>query len=178
MLLLCMPQVACSATKIYESLIEQVNYILCNFDALVTRNQWGPVSWPDPGPMNAPVAFVLTPTGSFFDEIEFPLYVRNQILTMLAKHSSNMNSPFALHVETHAEHFLTASESPEEFNETISLLKRLNGRVLFGFESINPFVRNVLYNKFLEEAVFLNAVNLRRTNGLGVGAFAFAGINP
>jgi uncharacterized Fe-S cluster-containing MiaB family protein len=173
-----MPQVSLPRQDVYESLVEQVNYILRNFDALVTRNQWGPVAWAGDKTDSIPVAFVLTPTGSFFDEIEFPLHVRTHILSILAKHSIETGIPIALHVETHAEHFLAASENQEGFAQTIDLLKRLNGRILFGFESSDAFVRNVLYNKFLEEAVFLSAAELAKSVGLGVGAFAFAGINP
>ena len=171
-----MPQVSSSVEKVYESLIDQVAYILHNFDGLVVRNQFGPVAWPGRA-ARKPVAFVLTPTGSFFDKIEFPLHVRNRILEMLLDHSRRIDCPFAVYIETHAEHFLSASKH-REFAKTTSLLKKLNARVLFGYESSNPFVRNVLYNKSLKQQTFLTAVNRARDAGLGVGAFAFVGVSP
>jgi radical SAM protein (TIGR04043 family)/radical SAM enzyme (TIGR01210 family) len=173
-----MPQVALDPPEVHASLITQVKYILENFDPLVARNQWGPVAFPEAkSNEESPIAMVLTPTGSFFDEVEFPLSIRNQILELLLSFSQQLSRPLVLHIETHAEHFLSASEVPG-FSHTMSCLRDLNARILFGFESSNEFVRNVLYNKYLEKAKFKSAVNLAKKNGLGVGAFAFVGIAP
>lgn len=175
-----MPQVNLPENEIYNSLVGQVQYIIRNFEALVIRNQWGPVAWPEPikDQASKPVGIVVTPTGSFFDEYEFPFKIRKEVLSILQEHSKYIQRPFALHIETHVEHFLMAARDKEAFNEIVELLKTLHARVLFGFESNNDFIRNVLYNKFLHEKTFRDAVNLARENDLPVGAFVFVGINP
>jgi len=170
-----MPQVNLPEEDIYKSLIKQTKYILDNFNKLVLDNQKGVVTF-EAG-VN-PISFVLTPTGSFFDQFEFPTKIRNQILELLNSYSKKINRNFALHIETHAEHFLIASSLPTEFNSTIHLLKKLNSKILFGFESRNNFVRNILYNKYLDINTFENAVELAKSKGIGVGAFVFIGINP
>ena len=60
----------------------------------------------------------------------------------------------------------------------LQLLRHLNARVLFGFESSTEFVRNVLYNKYLPGDDFERAVQTIKHSKLGVGAFVFTGINP
>jgi uncharacterized Fe-S cluster-containing MiaB family protein len=57
-------------------------------------------------------------------------------------------------------------------------LRQLKARIIFGFESINDFVRNILYNKHLALETFENAISIAKTTKLGVGAFVFVGINP
>jgi len=175
------PQVNLPIEKIYESLIQQTSYILDNFESYVRANQFGPVAFSHAKlakVANQPLAFVLTPTGSFFDEMEFPTAIREKILRMLTEYAHRNSWTFALHIETHAEDFLYAAEEKEKFQQTISLLKKLHGRVLFGFESANDFVRNVLYNKFLDYTTFSTAITLAKQLGLGVGAFVFVGMNP
>ena len=66
----------------------------------------------------------------------------------------------------------------KEYPDLITLLQQLNGRVLLGFESVNEFVRNVLYNKYLAADDFKRAVTTIKDAKLGVGAFVFTGINP
>lgn len=175
-----MPQVDCFESEIYKSLVNQVKYVIHNFDSLVVRNQWGPVAWPDSieDSNRSPLALVVTPTGSFFDEYEFPFHVRKEILSLLAEHSKKIGRPIALHIESHAEHFLKSAENQQNFNETIKLLRDLNSRIIFGFESSNEYVRNVLYNKFLPKNSFEAAVKLAKANNLPVGAFVFVGANP
>jgi uncharacterized Fe-S cluster-containing MiaB family protein/biotin synthase-related radical SAM superfamily protein len=175
-----MPQVDRPVQEVHASLITQVRYILRNFDALVVRNQWGPVAFGHEilDPAAPPLGLVLTPTGSFFDDYEFPFDVRRKALTLLLEHSQSIGRTLALHIETHAEHFLKAAERESEFDETLRLLRALNARILFGWESSNDFVRNVLYNKFLDGRSFLGAVELARTLGFPVGAFVFTGIQP
>ncbi|MFX0201831.1 MAG: hypothetical protein ACFFCW_37450 [Candidatus Hodarchaeota archaeon] len=175
------PQVNLDAEYIYESLMGQTAYILEKFDSLVRNNQEGPVAFDKTDSINKsrqPLAFVLTPTGSFFDDKEFPFTIREKILRMLLEHSGAIKHPFALHIETHAEDFLYAAEKTNEFNRVIDLLQKLNGRILFGFESRNDFVRNILYNKFLDILTFESAIKLAHRYELGVGAFTFVGINP
>ena len=173
-----LPQVDRPVEEVYQSLVDQVAYILNNFGLLVAKEeQQGPVAWQHPE-LGAPLAFVLTPTGSFFDEQEFPLRIRNEILRMLLQHSDNCGRPYALHIETHAEHLVAACGNHAGFQETTQLLQKLNCRLLFGYESSSSFVRNVLYNKYLGEGVFQDAVKRARKAGLDVGAFVFVGTNP
>ena len=175
------PQVNLPVAHVHESLIDQAAHIITNFGSLVLANQAGPVAFrrpPGPGAGEPPVALVLTPTGSFFDAIEFPFSIRMRILRMLSEHSTALARPFVVHIETHAEDYLYALEPRHEMDEAITELARLHGRIIFGFESSNTFVRNVLYNKYLDTHTFEDATTHAQGTGLGVGAFVFIGINP
>lgn len=164
---------------VYDSLLDQTKYILDNFEEIVEKKQISPINYPDNYHNSKPISFVLTPTGSFFCEYEFPSRLRNEILNLLLEHSNNIQKPFTLHLETHAKDFISFQErDPATFRSTISILQKLNARILFGFESANNYVRNKLYNKNLKKDDFEKASNIVINNQLGAGAFVFIGLSP
>lgn len=176
-----LPIVRRPAEEIHQSMIEQTANVLRDFNRLVLSNQYGPVAFPTARDRNSreakAVAFVLTPIGSFFDEKEFPFETRMAVLRMLSDFALTIPNPLALYIETHAEDLLRAAEL-ETFVETAHYLRSLHARVLIGLESSQPFVRNILYNKYLDFDTFQRAAQQAAEQGLGVGAFVFVGINP
>lgn len=172
-----MPPVKLSKEEIYDSLVTQCEYIINNFQKKVINNQHAKIII-NQATNRKVIPFVLTPTGSFFDEAEFPTKYRDIILEKFVKYAEEINIEISLHIETHADHFSEAAERTETFENTIGKLKKLNSRVLFGFESSNDFIRNCLYNKYLELSIFKNSCCIAQKKGFGVGAFVFAGITP
>lgn len=153
--------------------LSQVKYILNNFQELVIKNQVGRVAYN--GLSTKPLyGMVCTPTGSYFDEFEYPINVRKKILRMLINAMHENDCEIALHIESHAVDVIKYFESPDE--EELDLLHQLNVRVLLGFESISDFSRNTLYSKDLSVIDFEKAVCLLKQNRIAVGAFVFAGL--
>lgn len=153
--------------------LSQVDYILENFDDLVVKNQVGKVAFE--GESQKPIyGMVCTPTGSYFDEKEYPLQIRKNNLRKIYQKSIEKNCIIALHIETHAEDVIEYIKNPDE--EELDLLTKLNARILLGFESVNDVSRNLIYGKHLEIIDFEKAVHLLKTNGFPVGAFVFAGL--
>lgn len=153
--------------------LSQVDYIIDNFDELVVKNQIGKVAFP--GVSDSPVyGMVCTPTGSYFDEKEYPRYVRKENLKKLINKSKDKNCIIALHIESHAEDIISYFKNPDQ--EEIQLLHQLNARIILGFESINEVSRNLIYAKHLSLSDFELAVSLLKDNEFAVGAFVFAGL--
>lgn len=156
-----------------EGYLSQVKYILDNFQELVVKNQVGLVAYNRL--ISKPLyGMVCTPTGSYFDEREYPVNIRKEILKMLIDAMNEHDCEIALHIESHAIDVIKYFKSPDE--EELDLLHQLHARVLLGFESINDFSRNVLYSKGLSIDDFEKAVCLLKENGMYVGAFVFAGL--
>lgn len=153
--------------------LSQVKYILDNFQEIVVKNQVGHVAYK--GLETKPVyGMVCTPTGSYFDECEYPINVRKEILKMLVSATHKYDCEIVLHIESHAIDVIKYFNSSDE--EELDLLHQLHARVLLGFESINDFSRNVLYSKCLSIDDFEKATFLLKKNGISVGAFVFVGL--
>jgi radical SAM enzyme (TIGR01210 family) len=156
--------------KGYET---QVDYIINNFDTLVENNQVGRVAFPER--FDHPIyGMVCTPTGSYFDNTEYPVGVRKVNLRKILNAADQRNAVVALHIESHAEDVVSYFDNPDV--EELELLHKLNARIILGFESINELARNVVYAKNLAIEDFNAAVNILRVNKFAVGAFVFAGL--
>ena len=151
----------------------QVEYILHNFEELIVKNQIGHISYRDPSDKKI-YSIVCTPTGSYFDEHEYPVSVRKSNLEKLFNAMIQHNCEIVLHIESHAEDVIKYFEQPDM--EEIELLHKLHTRVLLGFESVNEFSRNILYSKQLSIEDFEKAVDILKAHEFPVGAFVFAGL--
>ena len=153
--------------------LSQIDYICDNFDELVLKNQIGAVA--SNKNSDVPIyGMVCTPTGSYFDNNEYPVDIRKTNLKKLIRTANLKKCELALHIETHVEDVLEYFDHPDQ--EELSLLQRLNARIIFGFESNNEFSRNVLYGKNLKLSDFEKAVSIVKENGFAVGAFVFGGL--
>lgn len=155
----------------YEMISKQVSYVIDNFEKFVISRQYGQVS-----EKQTEVSFVFTPTGSFFDNYEFPIDIRLYLENQLVRIAEERHIELHLHIESHCEDFNSYDLSDEKFYTEIELLNKLNTKVIFGFESVNEYARNVLYNKQLELSKFETAAEKAFDVGLAPGAFVFAGL--
>lgn len=159
-----------SNCDIYENMIRsQFDFVIDNFEDIVIKRQYGKTE-------DGIVKFVLTPTGSYFDETEFPQRLRIEMLNKINQVANKYSVKVFLHVECHCKDWNALDKQTDESKEEILLLRKLNAKLLFGFESINDYVRNVLYNKNLNMDEFIFAYDSALAANLKVGVFIFAGL--
>lgn len=159
----------------YKNMIrKQFNYVIQNFKELVVNRQYDFLDNSDKS--SNMIRFVLTPTGSFFDEAEFPQKIRIEMLSKLVNFSNEYGFKLQLHIECHCKDLIEIDINSEDTKFEFELLKKLHTKVLFGFESADEYVRNVLYNKNLSMNEFLQAYRIAKRGGLDVGVFVFAGL--
>ncbi len=167
--------------KPIDALKQQIDKILGDID-YITQNQYGTTPnglvRADPTKLDfnnlPPLGLCITPCGSFFDNNELPPEVRSHLLHQINAKREKIKRDIVLYVESHAVDFINYPLSSEE----LKLMQDLQLRVVFGFESKNNFVRNVLYNKWLTLPTFEGAVAKAKENKLIPHAFVIAGLNP
>ena len=155
--------------KYHNMVRSQFSYVIDNFEELVAERQFGR-NWAESDPP------ILTPTGSFFDENEFPQLLRIEMLNKLLLLKQHRKQELHMLLECHCKDWNELDCSSEESQREINLLKSLNARILFGFESADDYVRNVIYNKHLDIDEFYTANHKAHAFGLETGVFIFAGL--
>lgn len=124
-----------------------------------------------------PMALCITPVGSFFDAHEMYPEVVEYLLDKLIEKSDELKRDIILYVEAHVMDFLKSHKNGY-LDRFMDKYKRVHLRVVFGFESKDDFVRNVLYRKNLTLKSFEEAVEAAHSRGFGVFAFVFSGLYP
>ena len=159
----------------YRAMIrQQLSYIIENFEEEVYNRQYG---WKYLyRTEDRKIEFVLTPTGSYFDGNEFPQDLRLQMLHSIREISEKYTEPVSMMIESHIEDWVALDFDDKKTKEEIELLQKLNATVIFGFESANEYIRNVLYNKHLEMNDITRAQHLIKKHKLKMGVFIFAGL--
>lgn len=158
----------------------QIDYILDNFDECILSKQIGKSYYRVADlhfPQNEPISCCITPIGSFFDEKEMPTCIRQYLLKRLINISASYQRDVILYVESHVKDF-NKYIVEQATSEELDMLRRLHIRIVFGFESKDNFVRNVLYGKNLSLEEFENAVRRAQKEELGTYAFTFVGLYP
>lgn len=154
----------------YQDMIrKQINYVIEHFKELVVDRQIG-----KPNPKE--VSFVLTPTGSFFDDHEFPQHLRIEMLQGLVNAGTTNCVSINLLVECHCKDWNKLDKNTPDSQIELNLLRLLRTKLLFGFESVNEYTRNVLYNKHLELSELDSAYQAVIEESLTAGVFIFAGL--
>lgn len=83
--------------QVYENMVRsQFDFIIDNFDNIVIKRQHGKTE-------AGVVKFVLTPTGSYFDETEFPQRLRIEMLNKIDQVANKYGVKVFLHIECHCE---------------------------------------------------------------------------
>ncbi|MCL2499295.1 MAG: hypothetical protein FWE90_03045 [Defluviitaleaceae bacterium] len=154
----------------------QLDYVTSKFDELIIKNQYGQALNEQPSANVDDVFFVLTPTGSFFDNFEFPINIRLEMEKTLLAISEEKGITIHLHIEAHCEDILNYDISNCENQTELDMLEKLNAMVILGFESSNEYSRNIVYNKNLSISNFESAVEKVKKANLTPGAFVFAGL--
>jgi radical SAM enzyme (TIGR01210 family) len=171
------PKLKKNSHEYKQMLQNQISYITNNFDSLVFQNYKERKKRDTTSTsIDEPLRFVLTPTGSFFDNNEFPQEIRIEMLIQLTKLSEYYGINFELHLESHCHDILFYDTELINNKIEVDLLKILHTRVIFGFESVDDYVRNVVYNKQLTLLDFFKATEKVKNLGLTPGAFVFAGL--
>jgi radical SAM enzyme (TIGR01210 family) len=162
----------------YSNLEKQVDYIIDHANELMIDRQ------PDmdamfslPKKFEAPMYVLqLGGTSSFFRDQEIPSNYRQMILRKLSEFADDREVNLQVILETRAEHVLDSAYSGE-LESLASEFQHLNLTNLFGFESRDEWVRNVLYDKDLNIADFEAAIEVSKKNGIHTYAFVFAGLH-
>lgn len=156
--------------EVYENMVRsQFDFIINNFENIVIKRQYGKSE-------AGIVKFVLTPTGSYFDEAEFPQKLRIEMLNKIYQTANKYGVKVFFHIESHCKDWNALDKHTEKSREEILLLRKLNTKLLFGFESADDYVRNVLYNKNLSMNEFMTAYESVKAEELKAGVFIFAGL--
>lgn len=161
-----------------EQIQAQYDYVLKHFEELVLKEQYGKNEFPQDSLFYQdakPIFMTFSPTGSFFSEKEFPRELRIDFLRKLKEKSSQLQRDIILHIESHANDVVKAETNLLQ-GEEIELLRKLHAKCILGFESVNEWSRNVLYNKRLPLKEFEKAVTILQRAGIEVGAFVFSGL--
>src|SRR5258708_22470335 len=137
---------------VYASLPGQADALLRRFDQWVMARQPG-----RGGPL--PYVLQIAGEGSFLRDGEIPPRQRLEILHKLADDAERRHVQVSYNLETKAEDVF-ALERRGEFAEYGNLRSRLNLSIAVGYESADPFVRNVVFAKGLDEGVFQQAVKI------------------
>ncbi len=160
-----------------EEIRAQCDYVIDNFERLVLSQQYGKNEFQGVKkyPNSKPIFLTFSPTGSFFSEKEFPREIRLDFLKKLQKKQEELQRDIVLHIEAHAidvfryrDYILSSQES--------EILRDLNTKCILGFESVNEWSRNVLYNKHLPLNCFESAIEILKKAGIEPGAFVFSGL--
>lgn len=83
--------------KYIEMIRKQFDYVINNFDELVIKRQYGIHK----NQQENFITFVLTPTGSYFDDKEFPQFLRIEMLNKLVQKAKQCEMNFQLLIECH-----------------------------------------------------------------------------
>lgn len=154
-----------------EMIRSQFNYVIDHFDDIIVKHQCAIQDDRD-----IPISFVLTPSGSYFDKDEFPQKLRLEMLEQLAKLQKNYRKPFHLYIEAHCKDWNSLNFSAQDTITELRYLKELHTTIIFGFESFDDYVRNVLYNKHLSISEINRAYEYVCKFNLQMGVFIFAGL--
>lgn len=153
-----------------EMIRSQINYVIDHFDDIVLKRQ------NTVHDSNVPISFVITPTGSFFDEREFPRELRLEMLERLITLQKRYERPFHMRVEAHCRDWNSLDFDSQDTITELKYLADLHATILFGIESFDNYVREVLYNKHLDISEIETAYNTVRKFNLQMGSFIFAGL--
>ncbi|MCX6720540.1 MAG: hypothetical protein NTW11_01935 [Candidatus Staskawiczbacteria bacterium] len=159
---------------VYESLLVQAEYIINNFDNLITKKQNHKVfkNLYKKFPKRPLVTFELCGEGSFLANPEIPSEYRWKIINLFYNYARQKKINMQVLLETKVADFLGIYQ---EFENKKEIIKDLNLTLIFGFESVNEITRNVIYNKGMDLADFERAVKIAHSLGLRTGAFLFCG---
>lgn len=156
----------------YNDMIRsQFNFVINHFDDIIVKHQNAIQYGRD-----IPISFALTPTGSYFDEDEFPQKLRLEMLKQLTELQKNYRKPFHLHIEAHCKDWNSLNFSTQDTITELKYLRELHTTIIFGLESVNDYVRNVLYNKRLSISEINTAYEYVCKFNLQMGVFIFAGL--
>lgn len=161
---------------VYSSLVHQSNFIVKNFDKLITNKQNSVIhknlffKYPE----NKLVTMELCGEGSFFSNGEIPTQYRDKIILPIINYAKKKKLNIQLIFETKVVDVL---DNIKGFGKKKSEIQDNNYTLLYGFESVNEFSRNIIYNKGLSLKDFEKAISKSKKMGFRNAAFLFCGFH-
>ena len=170
--------VAASPELLYESLSDQIQHVLANFDELVLARQTREVEYPSFAGCSGrrPVMMGVATSGSIFSDHEAPPKYRREIFERIVQFGETKRIAFQLLIETHA-HDVRRLHEMGELAELAQILESVSVVNEIGFESADDFAREVLYAKGVTRHDFELAVELSRKYGFIPAGFVFIGLH-
>ena len=162
---------------LYASLEQQLEWVLDHFDDVVARHANGKLEgyqlrkgFPD----RPWYTLQLAGESSFFRDAEIPPARRRKILERLIEFQQQRQINLHLMLECRPEDLVGAHESGE-LDRLTPLFRQLDVVVNMGLEYRNDWLRNHLFAKGLDLAIFERAVAVAHGHRLDPGVFVFAG---
>lgn len=162
-----LPHSRAPRAEVYAALPDQADALLQHFDDWVVNRQPG-----RGGPL--PYLLQIAGEGSFLRDAEIPPERRLEIFCKLAEDAERRSVHVSYNLETKAED-VVALDARGEFEVYGDLRSRLNLSLAIGYESVDSFVRNVVFAKELDEAVFQRAVRIAHRWKLSPIGYVYAG---
>lgn len=165
-----------SSKTIYSSLMDQLEWVLGNFEELFVKRSNGELEGYQlrQAPDRPWYMMQLAGESSFFRDAEIPPEYRRKILGRLIEFQEEQKINLHVMLECRAEHLLAANDSGE-LEALEPFLRGLDAVVNVGYESHDEFLRNVAFDKDLRAMAFERAMRVAKERKLDPGVFIFAG---
>ncbi len=164
-------------SEVFASILDQTDYLLAHFDELVFAHQDGRgagyrLNRPHEGGRFADLQ--IAGEGSFLRDGEVPPEIRREVLRRLVEFSRRERINLHVGLEVKAEDVVHA-EARGELESWGRWVEELNLTLIMGFESIDPFVRNVIFNKDLSLESIERAISIGHARGMRPTCFVYPG---
>ena len=164
---------------VHAAVLDQFDYMLEHFEDLVMVHQHGTgdgyrLHRPYPGGRFADLQ--ISGEGSWLRDGEIPPEIRAEALTRLDTFARANELNLHVGLEVKAEDILRAEDRGElAAYERAGWIERLNLTLIMGFESCDPLVRNVIFNKRLPLDSVERAIEVGHRRGMRPTCFVYTG---
>jgi len=162
---------------VYAALDDQVEHLISRFDELVLARQHGTgvgYRLPRRHPDGRFADLQIAGEGSFLRDGEIPPAYRLRILERFVAFGQREEIDLHIGLEVKAEDILRAEERGE-FEIYAERMGELHFSLIMGFESTDPWVRNVIFNKGLALEAVERAIEIGLRRGMAPICFVYAG---
>ena len=165
--------------EVHGAVLDQVDYMLEHFEDLVMAHQLGTGAGyrllrPYPGGRFADIQ--VAGEGSWLRDGEIPPAIRVESLDRLDAFAKRQSLNLHVGLEVKAEDILRAEERGElDTYASRGWIDRLNLSLIMGFESTDPLVRNVIFNKRLSLDALERAIEVGHRRGMRPTCFVYTG---
>lgn len=165
--------------EVHGAVLDQVDYMLEHFEDLVMAHQLGTgagyrLTRPYPDGRFADIQ--VAGEGSWLRDGEIPPAIRVEALDRLDAFAKRRSLNLHVGLEVKAEDILRAEERGElDTYASKGWVDRLNLSLIMGFESTDPLVRNVIFNKRLALDAVEGAIEIGHRRGMRPTCFVYTG---
>ena len=158
---------------IKNSMVIQTKYIIEHFDEIVLNYQTR-----QKGVLKDTfdITFCYACNGSIFSNYETTREARYKSFKLLDEEIRNRGLKALVYLETCVDDYLSFLES-DEIRDLLPIFQNLNVVILCGFESVDAYIRDVLYVKDMKFSDFQKVIRRNREFGIETGAFLYRGFH-